>query len=322
MAPNRRRFLQALAGSATLPALADEPVSKPALRLGLIADVHKDIIHDADERLTRFVETMTREKVDAIIQLGDFCIPKPANREFLAIFERFPGPRFHVLGNHDMDGGFSRQQAVEFLGMKSRYGSFDLGGCHFIYLDGNDRPEDWGGGYPAHIAADQLEWLREDLARTDRPTYLLSHQSLERPGCIDNQDEVRRVLEAARDAKGRPKAVACLNGHWHIDHHRSIGGIRYLHLNSAAYFWMGGKYRFERLPEPLARRFPTVASTAPYRQPLFAILEIGPDGRDFRLQGRESEWLGPSPAELGYASKQIEPAWVRPAISAVTVAGA
>lgn len=322
MTPSRRRFLQMLAGTATLPAAAQEPERAPALRLGLIADVHKDIIHDADERLTHFIDRMTREKVDAIVQLGDFCIPKPGNRGFLDIFNRFPGPRFHVLGNHDMDGGFSREQAVEFLGMKARFGSFDLGGCHFIHLDANDRPAGWQGGYPSHLADDQLDWLRQDLASTELPTYLFSHQSLERPGCIDNQEEVRQLLEAARDARGRPKTVACFNGHWHIDHRRTIRGIHYVHLNSAAYFWMGAPYRTERLPAALAVRFPNVALTAPYEGPLFSVLEIGSDLRSFRLQGMETRWLGPSPAELHYTSKHVEPGSIRPGISSFAVGGA
>jgi predicted phosphodiesterase len=123
---SRRHFLKSIAASTAaagfpLPihAAGTDPTK---LRIGIITDVHKDVIHDADARLQTFVDAMRREQVDAIIQLGDFCIPKPANRAFLAIFNQFSGPRYHVLGNHDMDGGFTRDQAVAFLGMKSRSG--------------------------------------------------------------------------------------------------------------------------------------------------------------------------------------------------------
>ena len=112
--PNRRVFLYGSAGLAFFPGtLQAKPQpgfdSKSKLRIGLIADVHKDIIHDADDRLKTFVDAMTAAKADAIVQLGDFCIPKAANQPFLDIFRRFPGPRYHVLGNHDTDGGFSRE---------------------------------------------------------------------------------------------------------------------------------------------------------------------------------------------------------------------
>ncbi len=318
--PDRRRFLQSLAASAAalsfpLPLPAAESRSGK-LRIGLISDVHKDVIHDADSRLQTFVDAMKRDQADAVMQLGDFCIPKPENRGFLSIFESFPGPRYHVLGNHDMDGGHTREQAVAFLGMQSRYHSFDLGGFHFIVLDANDRPPGWKSGYPAFIAPDQVEWLREDLRQTELNTFVLSHQSLERPACIDNQDEIRKLLENARTRDGQPKVAACLNGHWHIDHHRLIQRIPYIHVNSASYFWLGEKFKHERLPPDLARRFPLVSSTAPYKDPLFTLLEIDPEKRRFSLRPSVSAWMGPSPRDLGHSTAAGEESTVSPAISA------
>lgn len=324
MPPTRRQVLQALAVSSVfpLPLSGEERATPPApasnkLRIGLITDVHKDIIHNADERLTGFIEAMLAEKVDAIMQLGDFCIPKPENRGFLAIFNRFPGPKYHVLGNHDMDDGFTREQAVAFLGMKQRYYSFDLGGCHFVVLDGNDTPEGWPGGYPAYIAADQLAWLEQDLAGTQLNTFILSHQSLEHPSCIKNQEEVRRVIAAARNAAGKPKVAACFNGHWHIDHARRIDGIPYIHLNSASYFWMGAKWRTERLAPELAKRFPHVSSTAPYTAPLYSVLEIDTASAAFTLRACRSEWLKPDPVDLHYSNPGLDPDWIRPEIRAL-----
>lgn len=317
----RRRFLRSLAATSAalsfpLPGRARE--AGPAkIRIGLITDVHKDIIHDADSRLQAFVDAMNREPVDAILQLGDFCIPKPENRGFLAIFDSFRGPRYHVLGNHDMDGGHSREQAVAFLGMKSRYHSFDLGGHHFIILDANDKPPGWKSGYPAFIAADQLAWLREDLEKTTLNTFILSHQSLERPACIDNQAEVRAILQAARMPTGEAKVAACLNGHWHIDHHRVIDGIPYIHVNSASYFWLGAKFKHERLPAELAKRFPLVSITAPYTDPLFTVMEIDAENRRFSLRACTSDWMGPSPSALGHQTAPGEESTVSPSISAV-----
>jgi len=318
--PSRRQFLQCLsAGTVTfaLPGIARAETSSKILRIGLITDVHKDIMPDADDRLRTFVNAMTAEKADALIQLGDFCVPKPANKDFLDIFNGFAGPKHHLLGNHDMDGGFKREQTVAFFGMPSRYYSFDLGGFHFIMLDSNDRPKDFKGGYPSHVAADQVAWLKEDLAKTRLPTFVFSHQSLERPTCITNQAEIRTILEAEKLPDGTRKVAACLNGHWHIDHHREINGIPYLHINSASYFWMGGKYKTERLDPELAKKFPWVSSTAPYNKALFTVLEIDPAAGEFRIRSAEDSWMGPSPADLAYQNKDLEPAWVKPAISAV-----
>ena len=317
MMSTRRRFLQAIAASATFPLPLLAEGNKPKLRIGLIADIHKDIIHDADVRLKAFVDAMNAEKVDAVIQLGDFCQPKPANQGFLEIFNGFAGPKYHIIGNHDTDGGFKREQTMAFWGMEQRYYSFDLGGCHFVVLDANDRPEGWKSGYPHFIAEDQVKWLAADLAATKLNTFIFSHQSLERSACIDNQEEVRRIIQEARTSDGKAKVAGCFNGHWHIDHHRRIDGIPYIHVNSASYFWMGGKYRRERLDPELAKQFPVVASTAPYAKPVFTVLEIDPAAGAFTLRGMESAWMGPSPQELDYQDADIEGAWILPGIRRV-----
>lgn len=317
----RRRFIKSVvatsaATSFSLPLHAAP--SQGRLRMGLIADVHKDIIHDADLRLQTFIDAMKGEKVDAILQLGDFCRPKPANQGFRDIFNQFNGPRYHVIGNHEMDGGFSREAVVKFLGMKSRYYSFDQSGCHFVVLDANDRPEGWKGGYPSFIAEDQVAWLREDLAKTTLNTFIISHQSLERPDCIRNQEQVRAILEEARMPDGKRKVAACLNGHWHIDYHRSINGIPYLHINSASYFWLGGKFQHDRLDPALAKQFPYVSYTAPYTRPLFTILEIDPKAGRFSLASCGSDWMGPSPQTLGFPVNAGEERSVSASISEVT----
>ncbi|MBI1325238.1 alkaline phosphatase [bacterium] len=276
--------------------------SKPKLRIGLIADVHKDIIHDADARLLAFVDAMTAAHADAVIQLGDFCIPKPENEPFLDIFRKFSGPRYHVLGNHDMDGGYTREQAVKFLGMPAQYYSFDLGGLHFVILDANDRPPGHKSGYPKSIGPEQLDWLERDLAASKADTFVFSHQSLERPSCITNQADVRAIFENARFSDGRRKVAACSNGHWHIDHAREIGGIPYVHINSASYVWVEDvSKRRPRLSGELGRKFPTVASTIPYVDPLFAVLEIDRAAGRFEFHGRQSAWLGPGPDQIGYS---------------------
>lgn len=312
----RRRFLQATGATMALPLpmLAAGDGGKP-LRVGLITDVHKDIMPDADERLKAFIDAMNAEKVDAVMQLGDFCIPKQENKGFLEIYRSFEGPQYHVLGNHDMDGGYKAEQTVAYYGMKSRYYSFDLGGCHFVVLDANDKPENWEKGYPAFIAVDQVEWLKADLAATELNTFVFSHQSLEIEACIDNQEEVRRVIREAKTKEGKAKVAGCFNGHWHIDHCREIDGIPYVHINSASYFWMGGEFRRDRLSPELAKKFPHVASTAPYEGPLFTVLEIDAEKGSFRVRGMKSAWQAPSPVEVNYKSAVIRGEWVRPEIS-------
>ena len=210
MSPSRRVFLQQTsllsASSVIFPLLSEsarDPLSSARpLRFGVIADVHKDVMHDADQRLAAFVERATEAKVDFIIQMGDFCVPKAENQGFMDIWRRWKGPNYHVIGNHDTDGGYSREQTVAYYNMPSRYYSFEEGDFHFVVLDGNDRPADHVSGYPCYINAEQQAWLKEDLSATTRPTLVMVHQSLERPedGGVQNGEAVRRILEANQEA--------------------------------------------------------------------------------------------------------------------------
>lgn len=313
----RRTLLASSIATVVWPMGINASTDTKLLKIGLISDIHKDIIHDADDRLMTFINEMQSARVDAILQLGDFCIPKAANKPFLEIFNRFDGPKYHCIGNHDTDGGFSREDAVKYLGMPSRYYSFDLGGFHFIVLDANDKPTGHKGGYPKYIADDQLKWLEADLSRTSLNTFIFSHQSLERPDCIINQANVRSVIQAAKTENGQRKVAACLNGHWHIDHARKIEEIPYIHINSASYIWLNDpKVRGPRLSPELSRKYPTVASTIPFTRPLFTILEIDPANQLFSIRSSQSEWLGPGPEAIGYKPTGVEKDMLHPGIRA------
>ena len=98
------------------PVGAEEGAERTPVRFGICADVHKDVMHDADARLKTFINRMNKENVDFIIQLGDFCRPYDYNRGFLGIWNEFKGSRYQVLGNHDTDGGFTREQTLKFWG--------------------------------------------------------------------------------------------------------------------------------------------------------------------------------------------------------------
>ena len=297
----RRQFLGAtMVTSFALPALAGGNENDTPLRIGLIADVHKDIIHDADQRLEAFVNTMADAKVDAIVQLGDFCIPKSSNDHFLSIFNRFDGPRYHVLGNHDTDGGFHCSDTVKFYGMPSRYYSFDMDRFHFVVLDANDRPSGDTTAYPSHIAAEQREWLKGDLAGTDRTVFVFVHQSLERPFGIWDSAAVREILEEAHLPDGSRKVAAVFNGHHHIDHAREINDIPYIHINSASYYWLGGKeFQHKSYSDEIHKEHPSICNTSPYQDPLYTMLTIDPGQGVFSLTASATQWQGASPKQLG-----------------------
>lgn len=294
--------LLAPGGAAQLPgATADVPpgdLPEPApgvLRLALIADVHQDLIPDAEVRLRSFVRAAEAAGAAGIVQLGDFCTVAHDNVGFLEVFESFDGPRHHVIGNHDTDGGHSRAEVVAFWRLPGRYYSFDLGGFHFVVLDANDPNRGTPRTHPWSMAEDQLAWLGEDLAAAAHPVVVLVHQFL--PTDLRNFDRIRGIFAAHHEAGGPPVA-AVLCGHHHADRHERINGVHYVIINSASYRWLGPKYAHRRFPDELHARWPALAAMAPYDEPLWAIADLDPRG-EITIHGREADWVGRTPWECG-----------------------
>lgn len=304
----RREFVKNVSLASTafvLPwQLSSQNSIKPEkLKFGLIADVHQDIMHDGVARLQTFIDESTHNKMAFIMQLGDFCRPYDYNQPFLDVWEQFKGPKYHLLGNHDTDGGFTRQQAMDFWGMKSRYYSFDNSGYHFVVLDGNDpNPKPWSG-YHRYIDKDQQEWLKNDLKNTNLNTFVFSHQTLENEdGGIDNQKEVRQILEEANKDAGFTMVVASICGHHHTDYMTQINGVYYVQINSASYRWVGGDHKHIRYSKELDEKYPWIKYTIPYKDPLFTFVEINPKGY-LTIEGRKTEFVGIGPKEMNLAEK-------------------
>jgi len=304
---NRRNFLRNSAAATLgitsidkLAALATHEKYK-AIRIGICADLHQDIMHDGPQRLTAFIQDMNMQQPDFILQLGDFCIPDERNRVILDIWNRFAGPRFHVIGNHDMDGGFSRDHVVSFWKAIGKHYSFDMKGYHFVILDGNEKnpSPDRPPGYARYISNKQLQWLDADLEKTLLPVIVFCHQGLDNDmGGIENATQSRLVLERANTKAGFRKVQIVFSGHHHLDYHNVINGIHYIQVNSMSYQWLGEKYQHIRYSETVDKLHPYIKETVPYKDPLWAVVTISQNG-SFALHGKKSIFVGPSPTELG-----------------------
>ena len=95
---------------------------------------------------------------------------------------KFPVPMFHVMGNHDNDGGIPREGDIDFnaaeryrRSMGPTHYSFNLGGTHYIvldnivYLNSEGRIDTYEGitgkrDHDHYVTPDQLEWMKKDLA--------------------------------------------------------------------------------------------------------------------------------------------------------------
>lgn len=253
----RRTFLKSSAATAGLllgsPIVRAEQSEKaPLCRFGIATDSH---YADLDGRGTRYyrqstdkmaecVALMNDKKADFLVELGDFIngTPKdnPANlRAIEDVFGKFSGPRYHVLGNHDMEGLSKTEfrSIVENTDIpKERtYYSFDQKGMHFVVLDANFRADGTAydsGNYKwtdANLPKAQLEWLEKDLAATELPVIVFIHQLLDGDKAshyVRNAAEVRRILSK------HPRVLAVFQGHKHGGKYNRVGGVHYYTLKA------------------------------------------------------------------------------------------
>ena len=276
------------------------------LKIGMIADIHRDLTPDADGRLETFMKKVEEEKPDFLISLGDFAHAIPDNEAFVRRFASSVSPVYHVLGNHEMDR-VDKQTAVAFLGMPSAYYSFDFGGYHCVVLDPNHIYDDGKymdyekGNYfrfgekVSYMDDEQCDWLKDDLRKTNLPTFLFSHQGLD--GSIPNREMVRMILEHENERCGFRKILGCFNGHYHLDYHRAKNDIHFFGINSVSYYWHNEKVP-GRYAEDLKKKYPNLDNMAMYKDPLFCFVTIDSSGK-LSLRGVKSEWVDVPPASAG-----------------------
>lgn len=281
------------------------------VRFGVITDLHSEYIPDSVQRMRSFLDTCLARNVDFCIQLGDFCPPGEKNiehkRGILSLLRRFPRPFYHVIGNHDTDENV-KSDVLNFVGGGSPYTSFDVGGVHFVILDAcyyrdADGCHSYEKGNHKHapdgaiisvIPPAELEWLKRDLEGTILPSVIFSHQSLiESRASIENTEELRAIF---REARGGVVLAVC--GHEHVDRLEHRDGTAYYCLNSASYYWAGSKYSHSTYGDEIEGAYPQIRKVFPYRDPLFAVIDIK-DG-EISVSGVSSNIVGTLPSEVGF----------------------
>lgn len=253
----RRKFLRSSAG--LFGATFIDPVTllgkaMSRVRFGLITDSH---YADRDSAGTRYyrealakmrecVQVLNSEAVDFAIHLGDLKDEDKNKREsgtlkylqaIEAEYANFRGPRYHCIGNHDLDSISKAQflQNIENTGISQDQGyySFDQKGFHFIVLDPNYHPDGrhhhkgdfkW---YDARLPEHEWEWFENDLLKTQLPTIVFCHFTLYNftrdghPYYITDYPRAQKLLEASG------KVMAVFQGHVHQEDFVELNGIHY-----------------------------------------------------------------------------------------------
>lgn len=276
---SRRAFLGGLAGATAGWALGAEAAMAPGgvVRFLLCSDLHLSYVEDGAERMETLLAAVKANAVDFVVNMGDFVHTTNAYAkrwvEGLGTI-----PCWHAIGNHDIDSE-SKAVYVKGMGMPGRYYAFDAGDRRFFILDGNLTNRSFG------IDAEQLDWLREELAATRKRCLLFSHESIER--ALTNGAEVRAILEETNRKAGFRKVVAAFAGHDHSNYDKSINGIRYVQINSAAYTWLNGT----KAPDG------TTKNKFLYEKVPYGIVTLRPDG--VFMKGVQGDYQSPTPWECG-----------------------
>lgn len=243
----RRAFLRdgalVLSAGVASSSLLQAKEDNLSVSFGLITDLHyadkppagSRHYRETPDKLAEAAERFSNEKLDFVVELGDFIDAadsvdtelrylKRINRDFAAISEK----RHYVLGNHCVD----TLTKAEFLGgveQEKSYYSFDSGGVHFVVLDSCFRSDGESYGRKnfqwtdPNIPAAELDWLAEDLKAAAKPTIVFAHQRLDvaTHHGVKNAAAVRRVFEESGNV------LAVFQGHSHKNDHKDIGGIHY-----------------------------------------------------------------------------------------------
>jgi alkaline phosphatase len=178
---------------------------------------------------------------DLIEDVRDKNVDKKRFAEVVGWFQHLPMPAYHLIGNHDVRT-LTLPEAAELLGYKKTYYSWDSGNYHFIALSfemtGNHQQDITD--ILAALPPEQLAWLKQDLASTQKPTVVFEHyglaedemegnfwfEGMSRYATLSNRDKVRQVLEES----GKVRAVFTAHQHWNRFH--MINGIPYFTMNS------------------------------------------------------------------------------------------
>lgn len=277
-----------------------------AITFAIASDFHAQDVPDGKERVETFIQTAQNEKVDFIIELGDFCRLDSASQHFRDIWNRFPREKHHVIGNHDMDK-YTAEEYVAGMEMPGRYYSFDKGNFHFIVLDGNNLYD--GEKYThyaranyyidskkrAFIDPEQMEWLQKDLEATNKKCVLFSHQSIEK--VIGNRKEVQAILENENKRVGYKKVLLAFSGHNHSNYTEEINGITYMQINSASYVWIDQPSMTEkRYPAEINKKYSILQYSITYDKPLYAIVSL--NNKKASVKGVKANFIPPTPKEM------------------------
>ncbi len=271
--------VRALAGQDATTQPAASAARKRALRFAHLTDSHIQPERRAAEGVATCLRAL-REMKDApelIVTGGDLIMdasetPRERTKQLWDLYlktlkDECRLPVEHCLGNHDVWGwnkgkcgatgkepDYGKKWALDVLGMKRSYHSFDRAGWHFVVLDSIAQK---GESYEGRLGDEQFEWLSDDLRKTPErtPVVIISHIPIlsiiayfaaaeeeargewSVPGGVMHLD--------ARKLRGlfnqHPNVKLCLSGHLHQLDRIAFEGVTYICDGAVCGGWWKGR---------------------------------------------------------------------------------
>ncbi len=219
------------------------------LRGAIITDIHygyntrNKLGAKAPRLMKKFIDTVEKQQPDFVVDLGDrVSASDPAQdlgwlQSLSGYFNKLSMPHYHLMGNHDRDY-IPAGETRKILGSTEQSFSLDSGGFHLVFLNSNVAV--WGlGPQGLRIPDADIQWLKDDLNRTEKPSLVFAHIPLDGVGIEKlpvsnpgrrfdyvNAGAIRTVMEDSG------KVLLCMSGHKHKDRLNEINGIHYVTLQS------------------------------------------------------------------------------------------
>ena len=205
------------------------------MRFLAVTDLHySDVPYGPDGRRHALSLEKLREAVyqhtagcDCIVNLGDSADAAEGSRpqetllgEVCGVLRESGLPHYTIIGNHDTS--IEKPDFYSRMDMENRYYAFDCDAFRCIVLDAclNDvrepLPKQEIAWDDCRIDPQQLDWLRAELDRADKPVLVFSHVPfmLDTPD-VENPHLIRNRLDVMRIFAESGKVRAVFSGHYH-----------------------------------------------------------------------------------------------------------
>ena len=217
------------------------------LKISFVTDIHNGPNVGSNYgskavRLTeKFVEATNKFQPNFAVEMGDRISGRKDDddrarmTELREVFNDLACPLHTVDGNHDLKN-LDAEEVSDIMGQPKDSYSIDEDGFHIVFWK-TDVSQYYNSGLK--ITKDELEWLEQDLASTDKPTIIVTHVPLtDKKGGQDTDNNPNKRFMYANANKARKiieksgNVVLCMAGHRHSNTHEEINGTHYITLQS------------------------------------------------------------------------------------------